>query len=75
MRYTRRHQFVQDEEHFWPSFTDVMSSLVLVLFFVIIILAIKQIVSARIWDNQLNETGYISPAHKKSWTTLTDNWQ
>ncbi|NLM74762.1 MAG: OmpA family protein [Clostridiaceae bacterium] len=66
MRYTRRHQFVQDEEHFWPSFTDVMSSLVLVLFFFIIILAIKQIVSARIWDNQLNETRlYLSSAQEE----------
>ncbi len=43
----------QEEEHFWPSFTDVMSSLAFVLFFFIVILFVKQIMSAKTWDNQM----------------------
>lgn len=45
-----------EEEHYWPSFTDVMSSLVFVLFFFIVILFIKQIMSAKTWDNQLAQS-------------------
>ncbi|NMA64875.1 MAG: OmpA family protein [Clostridiaceae bacterium] len=66
MKFTRRYHLVQNEEHYWPSFTDVMSSLVLVLFFFIIILTVKQIVSAKTWDNQLNEVRtYLSDAQKE----------
>jgi len=42
-----------EEESFWPSFTDVMSSLVFVLFFFIIIMVIRQIVNASVWDARL----------------------
>lgn len=55
MRNMQRNHSVQDEEHFWPSFTDVMSSMVLVLFFFIVIISIKQIMSAKTWDIQLTE--------------------
>lgn len=42
-----------EEESFWPSFTDVMSSLVFVLFFFILILVMRQIVNASVWDARL----------------------
>ena len=42
-----------EEESFWPSFTDVMSSLVFVLFLFIIIMVIRQIVNASVWDTRL----------------------
>lgn len=42
-----------EEESFWPSFTDVMSSLVFVLFFCILIMVIRQIVNASVWDERL----------------------
>jgi chemotaxis protein MotB len=44
-----------EEEHYWPSFTDVMSSLVFVLFFFIVILLIKQIFSFQTYDAKLNQ--------------------
>jgi len=44
-----------EEESFWPSFTDVMSSLVFVLFFFILIMVIHQLVNASVWDNRLLE--------------------
>lgn len=46
----------QEEEHYWPSFTDVMSSLVFVLFFFIILLFIKQLLSEKAWDSKLAVT-------------------
>lgn len=55
MRNLQRRVDVQDEEHFWPSFTDVMSSMVLILFFFIVILSVKQIMSAKTWDTQITE--------------------
>lgn len=42
-----------EEESFWPSFTDVMSSIAFVLFFFIIILVIRQLVTAKVWDTRL----------------------
>lgn len=53
MRLTRSRRDATEEESFWPSFTDVMSSLVFVLFFCILILVIRQIVNASVWDNRL----------------------
>lgn len=50
----RKAQSEPDDEHFWPSFTDVMSSLVFVLFFFIVILFIKQLMTAEITKSQLN---------------------
>lgn len=47
----------QEEEHFWPSFTDIMSSLAFILFFIIVILFIKQIMSAKAWDKQMAQAG------------------
>lgn len=52
MRLSRAGQETE-EESFWPSFTDVMSSLVFVLFFCILILIIRQIVNASVWDSRL----------------------
>jgi chemotaxis protein MotB len=42
-----------EEESFWPSFTDVMSSVVFILFFFIMLLFIKQLVSSRTYDAKL----------------------
>jgi chemotaxis protein MotB len=42
-----------EEEAFWPSFTDVMSSIVFILFFFIMLMFIKQLVSARSYDAKL----------------------
>ncbi|HBR02408.1 MAG TPA: flagellar motor protein MotB [Ruminiclostridium sp.] len=55
MRPMARHQGEREEENYWPSFTDVISSLVFVLFFFIVILLIKQIVSAKSWDLQIGQ--------------------
>ena len=52
MRLSRTRQ-ATEEESFWPSFTDVMSSLVFVLFFCIMIMVIRQIVNASVWDERL----------------------
>ena len=52
MRLSRARQKTE-EESFWPSFTDVMSSLVFVLFFCIMIMVIRQIVNASVWDERL----------------------
>ena len=53
MKAMRRFRQQQEDEHYWPSFTDIMSSLVFVLFFFIVILFVKQIISAKEWDEQL----------------------
>lgn len=53
MRLARARREATEEESFWPSFTDVMSSLVFVLFFCILILVIRQIVNASVWDDRL----------------------
>lgn len=42
-----------EEESFWTSFTDVMSSMVFVLFFFIVILVIRQLITAEVWDARL----------------------
>lgn len=55
MKAVKRVPRVQESEHYWPSFTDIMSSLVLVLFFFIVILTIKQIFSTGIWDKKLKD--------------------
>ena len=55
MKAVKRVARVQESEHYWPSFTDIMSSLVLVLFFFIVILTIKQIFSMGIWDKKLKD--------------------
>ncbi|MCX7772258.1 MAG: OmpA family protein [Clostridia bacterium] len=55
MKAMARNRQSPEEEHYWPSFTDVMSSIVFVLFFFIVIFFIKQIVSAKNWDSQLTK--------------------
>ena len=50
----RRKRDDGEEEHYWPSFTDIMSSLVFVLFFLILILFIKQILATKAWDDKLS---------------------
>lgn len=55
MRSIRRTAKLQEAEHYWPSFTDIMSSLVLVLFFFIVILSVKQIFSSGTWDKKLKD--------------------
>ena len=42
-------------EHFWPSFTDVMSTIVLVLFFLIFLAYFQQMFSVSIWNERLSQ--------------------
>lgn len=63
MKAMTRTRPTQEDEHFWPSFTDVMSSIVFVLFFFIVILFIKQILSIQAYDSKLHQT--------ESYLTLT----
>ncbi|NLC19687.1 MAG: OmpA family protein [Clostridiales bacterium] len=46
----------EEQEHFWPSFTDVMSTIVLVLFFLIFLAYFQQIFSVSIWNERLDRT-------------------
>ncbi len=55
MKTMTRNRQAHEEEHYWPSFTDVMSSLVFVLFFFIVILFFKQILSVQSYDSRLNQ--------------------
>jgi chemotaxis protein MotB len=50
-----RYRQTADEDYYWPSFIDIMASIVLVLFFFIVILVIRQFISVKTWDNELNE--------------------
>lgn len=57
MKVRNRHFRKQEEqEHFWPSFTDVMSTIVLVLFFLIFLAYFQQIFSVSIWNERLDQT-------------------
>lgn len=53
----RNRNFRKQEEpaHFWPSFTDVMSTIVLVLFFLIFLAYFQQIFSVSIWTERLEQ--------------------
>ena len=46
----------KETPNFWPSFTDVMSTIVLVLFFLIFLAYFQQIVSITNWNARLNDT-------------------
>ncbi|NLV63147.1 MAG: OmpA family protein [Clostridiaceae bacterium] len=46
----------QEQANFWPSFTDVMSTIVLVLFFLIFLAYFQQIFSVSIWNDRLDKT-------------------
>ena len=46
----------EEEPNFWPSFTDVMSTIVLVLFFLIFLAYFQQIFSVSIWNQRLEQT-------------------
>ncbi len=72
MKAMRRINSGQEEEHFWPSFTDVMSSFAFVLFFFIVILFVRQIMSAKAWDNQLAQAA-ASLTEKQSLLESTGN--
>ncbi len=52
----RNRNFRKGEEaaHYWPSFTDVMSTIVLVLFFLIFLAYLQQLLSVSIWNDRLN---------------------
>lgn len=54
----RNRNFRKQEEpaHFWPSFTDVMSTIVLVLFFMIFLAYFQQILSTAHWNEALART-------------------
>lgn len=53
----RNRNFRKAEEaaNFWPSFTDVMSTIVLVLFFLIFLAYFQQIFSVSIWTERLEQ--------------------
>lgn len=46
----------QEEVNFWPSFTDVMSTIVLVLFFLVFLAYFQQMFSIAIWNEKLDKT-------------------
>lgn len=46
----------QEEVNFWPSFTDVMSTIVLVLFFLVFLAYFQQMFSIAIWNEKLDNT-------------------
>lgn len=54
----RNRNFRKQEEpaHFWPSFTDVMSTIVLVLFFMIFLAYFQQILTTAHWNEALERT-------------------
>ncbi|NLO37974.1 MAG: OmpA family protein [Ruminiclostridium sp.] len=54
---SRNRNFRKQEEpaHFWPSFTDVMSTIVLVLFFMIFLAYFQQIISSAHWNQSLEQ--------------------
>lgn len=54
---SRNRNFGKQEEpaHFWPSFTDVMSTIVLVLFFMIFLAYFQQIISSAHWNQSLEQ--------------------
>lgn len=43
-------------EHFWPSFTDVMSTIVLVLFFLVFLAYFQQMFAVSVWNERLDKT-------------------
>lgn len=52
----RNRNFRKNEEpaNFWPSFTDVMSTIVLVLFFLVFLAYFQQMFSVSIWNERLD---------------------
>lgn len=73
MKATQQVRQKHEEEHYWPSFTDVMSSIVLVLFFFIVILLLKQIVSTTTWDKQLSSASASLKEKQVSLATTQQN--
>lgn len=53
MKASRGRMPSQSEEAFWPSFTDVMSSMVFVLFFFIVLMFIRQLVSTNAFNTRM----------------------
>lgn len=53
----RNRNFRKQEEpaHFWPSFTDMMSTIVLVLFFLVFLAYFQQILSTVHWNESLDQ--------------------
>ncbi|MBP7176026.1 MAG: OmpA family protein [Thermoclostridium sp.] len=53
----RNRNFRKQEEpaHFWPSFTDVMSTIVLVLFFMIFLAYFQQLITSAHWNESLEQ--------------------
>lgn len=39
--------------HYWPSFTDIMSNIVLVLFFLVFLAYFQQVLSVSVWNEKL----------------------
>lgn len=52
----RNFRKLEEPDNFWPSFTDVMSTIVLVLFFLIFLAYFQQIFSVSIWNERLDKT-------------------
>jgi len=53
----RTRNFKKNEEstNYWPSFTDIMSTIVLVLFFLVFIAYFQQILTVSVWNQRLDE--------------------
>jgi chemotaxis protein MotB len=44
-KYNRKYRVIEEEENFWPSFTDMISTIALILFFLMILTYVNKIVS------------------------------
>lgn len=50
----KRYEEEAEGANFWPAFTDVMSTIVLVFFFLILLAYFQQIISMNVWDKKLD---------------------
>ncbi len=52
---TRNFKKHEEPAHFWPSFTDIMTTIVLVLFFLVFIAYLQQVLTVSVWNQRLDE--------------------
>ncbi|HCA29849.1 MAG TPA: flagellar motor protein MotB [Ruminococcaceae bacterium] len=52
---TRNFKKHEEPHNYWPSFTDIMSTIVLVLFFLVFIAYLQQILTVSAWNQKLDE--------------------
>lgn len=52
---TRNFKKHEEPTNYWPSFTDIMSTIVLVLFFLVFLAYFQQILTVSMWNQRLDE--------------------